>query len=377
MADSVKNLGRHHSTSEYQKILAELQRIGIALLNDSTLFPDPLSAHKETKKKDNGIEEKPAPPVDPEQLIRSLDGEGKSQQGIPSASGLHGVTLNGVIRALFDLEDDDPEPSEDERPFEDPDDPPAPGNPPTPPPAPKPPQDPKPPVPPNSTKAKLRKEMEGFIKNLAGTQFAAKCTVTQLQQAAAYPLAVTANGIIGGWIDASIGQEWTTRIFDTLFCVPFGDARYGLLDAVKRRYETSGQEDAFRKIIGDGTLWWKLSAIITCGTLAGALIPEMIKIFTSTESGYTARMVARHRPPTTIIAPTPSEQTLRQLALVWGVRPHLTQRYRTTDEMIQQVVEVALREDHVVEGDLVVITAGLPLPARGRTNLLKLHLPYR
>jgi hypothetical protein len=57
MADSVKNLGRHRSTSEYQKILAELQRIGIALLNDSSLFPDPLSAHKEAKKKDNGIEE--------------------------------------------------------------------------------------------------------------------------------------------------------------------------------------------------------------------------------------------------------------------------------------------------------------------------------
>jgi pyruvate kinase len=97
-------------------------------------------------------------------------------------------------------------------------------------------------------------------------------------------------------------------------------------------------------------------------------------IIASTESGYTARMIARHRPPSRIIAATPSQATLRQLALVWGVQPHLTPRHHNTDEMIRQVVEMALREKEVTEGDLVVITAGLPLPARGRTNLLKLHV---
>ncbi len=97
-------------------------------------------------------------------------------------------------------------------------------------------------------------------------------------------------------------------------------------------------------------------------------------IITSTESGYTARMVARHRPPTRIIATTPSEATLRELAVVWGVEPKLTPRYQTTEEMIRQVVGVAMQEAQAAEGDLVVITAGLPLPARGRTNLLKLHV---
>ncbi len=97
-------------------------------------------------------------------------------------------------------------------------------------------------------------------------------------------------------------------------------------------------------------------------------------IIASTESGYTARMIARHRPPARIIAATPSQPTLRQLALVWGVHPHLTPRYHNTDEMIRQVVEMAAREKQVVQGDLVVITAGLPLPARGSTNLLKLHV---
>ncbi len=97
-------------------------------------------------------------------------------------------------------------------------------------------------------------------------------------------------------------------------------------------------------------------------------------IITSTESGYTARMIARHRPPTRIIAPTPSEATLRQLALVWGVQPYLVARYRSTDEMIRQVVDLVRQEGYVAEGNLVIITAGLPLPVRGHTNLLKLHV---
>src|SRR5213594_3524955 len=47
--------------------------------------------------------------------------------------------------------------------------------------------------------------------------------------------------------------------------------------------------------LGDGTLWWKLSTVITCGTLAGALIPELVKIFTSTESGHVREVVTSAR----------------------------------------------------------------------------------
>src|SRR4030095_7291743 len=47
--------------------------------------------------------------------------------------------------------------------------------------------------------------------------------------------------------------------------------------------------------MGDGTLWWKLSTIITCGTLAGAVIPEVVKIFTSTESGHVREVVTSSR----------------------------------------------------------------------------------
>src|SRR5262249_46299932 len=46
---------------------------------------------------------------------------------------------------------------------------------------------------------------------------------------------------------------------------------------------------------GDSTLWWKLSTVITCGTLAGALIPELVKVFTSTESGHVREVVTSSR----------------------------------------------------------------------------------
>jgi K(+)-stimulated pyrophosphate-energized sodium pump len=47
--------------------------------------------------------------------------------------------------------------------------------------------------------------------------------------------------------------------------------------------------------LGDGTLWWKLSTVITCGTLAGAVIPELVKVFTSTESGHVREVVTSSR----------------------------------------------------------------------------------
>src|ERR1044071_5545847 len=47
--------------------------------------------------------------------------------------------------------------------------------------------------------------------------------------------------------------------------------------------------------LGDGTLWWKLSTIITCGTLAGAIIPELVKIFTSVESSHVREVVTSSR----------------------------------------------------------------------------------
>ena len=96
-------------------------------------------------------------------------------------------------------------------------------------------------------------------------------------------------------------------------------------------------------------------------------------IITSTISGATARRVAMHRPITPIIAPSPSQTTCRQLALVWGVRPLLVEQFTDTDTMIATAVGAAQARHLVEEGDLVIITAGVPVGGAGLTNMLKVH----
>jgi pyruvate kinase len=96
-------------------------------------------------------------------------------------------------------------------------------------------------------------------------------------------------------------------------------------------------------------------------------------IITSTISGATARRVAMHRPITPIIAPSPCESTCRQLALVWGVQPLLVEQFTDTDTMISTAVNAAKTRGLVEEGDLVIITAGVPVGGSGLTNMVKAH----
>lgn len=96
-------------------------------------------------------------------------------------------------------------------------------------------------------------------------------------------------------------------------------------------------------------------------------------IITSTVSGSTARRVAAHRPDTDIVAPTPNVATCRRLALVWGVEPLLVNEFLDTDTMIVTVVDAARTRNMIKDGELVIITAGVPLGGAGLTNTLKVH----
>jgi pyruvate kinase len=96
-------------------------------------------------------------------------------------------------------------------------------------------------------------------------------------------------------------------------------------------------------------------------------------IVASTVSGSTARRVASRRPATPIVAPTPSRATYHRLALVWGVVPVLVDEFDNTETMIVTVVNGARSRGLVDDGDLVIITAGVPLGGTGLTNTLKAH----
>ena len=93
-------------------------------------------------------------------------------------------------------------------------------------------------------------------------------------------------------------------------------------------------------------------------------------IVATTRSGATARHVARFRPRGRIIALSPSEKTVRRLAMSWGCIPCYLGLTEDTDEMIESAAESVLRTGHVHSGDLVVITGGRPLYASGTTNML-------
>ncbi|WP_248930510.1 pyruvate kinase [Paenibacillus hamazuiensis] len=96
-------------------------------------------------------------------------------------------------------------------------------------------------------------------------------------------------------------------------------------------------------------------------------------ILTATESGYTARMVSKYRPKSPIIAVTPNEQVMRRLCLIWGAIPVKGEECKTTDELFEAAVDTAVKAGHVNLGDLIVITAGVPVGRSGTTNLIKVH----
>lgn len=97
-------------------------------------------------------------------------------------------------------------------------------------------------------------------------------------------------------------------------------------------------------------------------------------IITPSNSGTTARMVARFRPECPIIAPTPSEHTYHQLGLSFGVVPTHMGVSGDTDELISTAVAAAEKTGLVKTGDVAIISAGVPTGVSGTTNLIKAHI---
>lgn len=97
-------------------------------------------------------------------------------------------------------------------------------------------------------------------------------------------------------------------------------------------------------------------------------------IITATASGYTARMVSSYRPAAPIIAATNSVIVTRQMGLVWGVYPLLIEKGTSTDDVFEKSVQSALEMDYISSGDLIIITAGVPVGIAGTTNLINVHI---
>lgn len=97
-------------------------------------------------------------------------------------------------------------------------------------------------------------------------------------------------------------------------------------------------------------------------------------IVAATESGHTAKMISKYRPDADILAVTFDERTKRGLMLNWGVYPTVTDKPTTTDEMFELATKKAVNLGFAKEGDLILITAGVPVGERGTTNVMKIQL---
>ncbi len=97
-------------------------------------------------------------------------------------------------------------------------------------------------------------------------------------------------------------------------------------------------------------------------------------IITVTKSGGTARKLSRFRPETPIIGCSPEEKTCRHMNMSWGITPILMREMTSTDELLEAAVSEAYEKGYVSYGDLVVITAGIPLGISGTTNMLKVQI---
>jgi len=139
------------------------------------------------------------------------------------------------------------------------------------------------------------------------------------------------------------------------------------MDRIARRVEEALEYERYleqNQATGDVTDAVSRAACVVAGSLGAAAI------LTPTSSGYTSRMVARHRPRQPVVGCTPSAAVARQLALVFGVVPVVVAHGANSDEQMRNAVAAARAAGIVAPGDRVVITAGV-IGTPGTTDLIK------
>ncbi|MBM6009762.1 pyruvate kinase [Staphylococcus epidermidis] len=132
----------------------------------------------------------------------------------------------------------------------------------------------------------------------------------------------------------------------------------------------------YKELLSDRTKLVETSLVNAIGVSVAhtALNLNVKAIVAATESGSTARTISKYRPHSDIIAVTPSEKTARQCAIVWGVNPVVKEGRKTTDALLNNAVATAVETGRVSNGDLIIITAGVPTGEKGTTNMMKIHL---
>ncbi len=163
--------------------------------------------------------------------------------------------------------------------------------------------------------------------------------------------------MLSGETAAGLYPIESLRTMDRIACRAEGDIDY------VQRFESNGIMDAPNA-----------TNAISHATCTTAHDLGATAIITVTKSGKTARMISKYRPMSPIIGCSTDPQVCRQLNLSWGVTPLLVEEKNNTDDLFEHAVQVSEDAGLVANGDLVVITAGVPLGVPGTTNLMKVHI---
>jgi len=132
--------------------------------------------------------------------------------------------------------------------------------------------------------------------------------------------------------------------------------------------------DYIRRFSRDTSASTDVTNAISHATVTSAHDLNASAIITVTKSGSTARILSRYRPACVIVGCTTEKHVWRQLALSWGTVPLMIGEESNTDDLFEHAVDAAVQNGLVHDGELVVLTAGVPLGISGTTNLMKVHV---
>jgi len=121
---------------------------------------------------------------------------------------------------------------------------------------------------------------------------------------------------------------------------------------------------------GDGSGETDITTAIAYATCSAAMDLKAAAIITVTMSGFTAEAISRFKPENTVIGCTVRQKISRQLNLQWGVKPLMIKEEESSERLFDSAVAEAQKAGYVKKGDVVVITAGMPLGTAGTTNMI-------
>lgn len=175
-----------------------------------------------------------------------------------------------------------------------------------------------------------------------------------------------ANAILDGTDAVMLSAETAAGAYPRLAV----EAMRRIITQVERHPPVTNSQPAIHRD-GDSAIPTELAIAAATTAAVGMLHAPLVVVFT--KSGFSARIVAAHRPGVSILVLTDQPRTYRQLALVWGVIPELVPHCENYDEMMARAKDTVVARELAAKGDRIIVTAGVPFDVPGTTNLLKVE----